>query len=85
LINTDGPARAVSCADPGACPVACGSLALFLALCFSAGPASAHSGSADLTGEVRDLSGAALPHASLALTCLDSGEAVATESSDAGV
>jgi hypothetical protein len=47
--------------------------------------ASAQSGSAELTGEVRDPSGAFVPGAPLTLTNLDSNETLPTSSSDGGV
>jgi hypothetical protein len=55
---------------------------LLVSVAFSA---QAQSGSAELTGEVRDPSGALVPGAPLVLTNLDSGETSPTESSDGGV
>jgi hypothetical protein len=60
--------------------------ALLYALVVSlAAAARAQSGSAELTGEVRDPSGATLSSAPLTLTNVDSGEKMQTESSDAGI
>ena len=58
------------------------SLAIFLSAALAP---RAQSGSAELTGEVRDGAGAIVPAAPLTLTNIDSGEVLHTATSDAGV
>jgi hypothetical protein len=57
----------------------------FLVFFHSAVPLYAQSGSAELTGEVRDPSGATVARAPLTLANSDTGESFAVESSEAGV